>query len=75
MPPRAGSLRRPGAGVGGECLCQQALRRLLETRGDFYVLADWAEWQPMSDLGEVAYRSGEYVLVKAHGSIDQSEAG
>jgi 4-amino-4-deoxy-L-arabinose transferase-like glycosyltransferase len=54
---------------------EPALRRLLETRGDFYVLADWADWQPVSELGDVAYRSGEYVLVKAHGSIEQSEAG
>ncbi len=54
---------------------EQALQRLLETRGDFYVLADWAHWEPVRELGEVAFRSGEYVLIKAHGGIEQSEAG
>jgi 4-amino-4-deoxy-L-arabinose transferase-like glycosyltransferase len=43
-----------------------ALRRLLDTAGDFHLLVDWADWQPVQDLGEVVYRSGEYVLVEAH---------
>jgi len=54
---------------------EQALVRLLDTRGNFYVLADWAHWEPVRDMGEVAYRCGEYVLVKAHSSMGQSEVG
>lgn len=44
---------------------ESALRRLLQTRGDFYVLADWGDWEHMQALGQVLYRSGGYVLVKA----------
>ena len=44
----------------------QALRRLLATKGDYYVLADWRHWEPVQTLGDVLYRSGDYVLVKAH---------
>ena len=44
----------------------QALHRLLTTPGEFYVLADWRHWEPLRELGDVAYRSGDYVLVKAH---------
>jgi hypothetical protein len=51
----------------------QALQRLLKTRGDFYVLADWAHWEPMQELGDVAYRSGEYVLVRARRASVEDE--
>ncbi len=44
---------------------EPALRRLLATKGEFYVLADWADWEPLQELGHVVYRSGGYVLVKA----------
>jgi 4-amino-4-deoxy-L-arabinose transferase-like glycosyltransferase len=47
----------------------QALRRLLTTEGDFYVLADWTHWEPVQELGDVVYRSGEYVLVRAHHGV------
>jgi len=48
---------------------EQALHRLLGTRGDFYVLADWAHWGPVRELGDIAYHSGEYVLVKARRAV------
>jgi 4-amino-4-deoxy-L-arabinose transferase-like glycosyltransferase len=52
---------------------ERALRRLLKTRGNFYVLADWAHWEPVQELGDVAYRSGEYVLVKSRQGAFESE--
>jgi len=52
---------------------ERALRRLLKTRGDLYVLADWAHWEPVQELGDVAYRSGEYVLVKSRQGAFESE--
>ena len=45
---------------------EQALRRLLATEGDFYILADWAHWASLQELGSVIYCSGDYVLVKAN---------
>jgi 4-amino-4-deoxy-L-arabinose transferase-like glycosyltransferase len=45
---------------------EQALRRLLGTEDSFYVLAEREYWKPLAELGDVVYRSGEYVLVKAH---------
>lgn len=48
---------------------EEALRRLLTTEGDFYVLADSRHWDPVQDLGDVVYRSGEYVLVRAHRGV------
>jgi len=48
---------------------EQALRRLLATEGDFYILADWAHWAPLQELGSVIYRSGDYVLVKANNIV------
>lgn len=44
---------------------EQALRRLLVNGEDYYVLADWVYWEPLQELGEVVYRSGNYVLVRA----------
>lgn len=44
---------------------EQALRRLFMSGEDCYVLADWVYWEPLQELGEVIYRSGNYVLVKA----------
>jgi len=29
-------------------------------------LAEREHWEPLMDLGNVVYRSGEYVLAKAH---------
>ena len=45
---------------------EQALRRLWTTQGDFYMLADWVHWEPLQQLGNVVYRSGDYVLIKVH---------
>jgi hypothetical protein len=47
----------------------QALHHLLMTEGDFYVLADWTDWEPQQELGDVIYRSGDYVLVRAHRGV------
>ncbi|MGC8786314.1 MAG: ArnT family glycosyltransferase [Anaerolineae bacterium] len=44
---------------------ETALRRLFLTTEECYVLADWAYWEPLQELGEVVYRSGDYVLVRA----------
>lgn len=52
----------------------QALRRLLTTEGDFYVLADWWHWEPLQELGRVVYRSGDYVLVKADSGMPSSSS-
>jgi 4-amino-4-deoxy-L-arabinose transferase-like glycosyltransferase len=52
---------------------EQALRRLLGTEGYFYVLADWADWEPLQELGGVAYRAGQYVLVRPHQVAEESE--
>jgi len=43
-----------------------AMRQVLMTEGDFWVLADWEHWEPLQSHGQVMYRSGDYVLVKAH---------
>ncbi|MEM4725147.1 MAG: hypothetical protein QXP01_09065, partial [Candidatus Hadarchaeum sp.] len=40
------------------------LRRLFLSTEKCYVLADWVYWEPLQELGEVLYRSGDYVLVK-----------
>ncbi len=53
---------------------EQAMRRLLTTQGDFFVLADWVHWEPLQELGQVIYRSGGYVLVKADTARPQSES-
>ena len=55
---------------------EQALRRLLGTEGSFYALAEREHWEPLAELGDVVYRSGEYVLVKAHSflSPDREQA-
>jgi len=44
---------------------EQSMREVLVTQKGCYVLADWKHWEPLQDQGEVAYRSGDYVLVKA----------
>jgi len=44
----------------------QAMQQLLATQGDFYVLADWPDWEPLAHLGDVVYRSGDYVLARAY---------
>ena len=46
---------------------EQAMRQVLTTQRDCYVLSDWQHWDPLKDQGQVVYRSGDYVLVKAHG--------
>jgi len=53
---------------------EEALRRLLKTQGQHYVLADWAHWEPVAELGNVSYRSGQYVLVKAQQSVRSEES-
>jgi len=45
---------------------EQAMRQLLLTEGDFYVLADWSDWEPLAHLGDVVYRSGDYTLARAY---------
>jgi len=45
---------------------EQAMRQVLATQRDCYVLADWEYWDPLQNEGQVVYRSGDYVLVKAH---------
>jgi hypothetical protein len=45
---------------------EQAMQRLLLSEGDFYVLADWADWEPLAHLGDVVYRSGDYMLARAY---------
>lgn len=45
---------------------QQAMQQLLLTKGDFYVLADWADWEPLAHLGDVVYRSADYMLARAY---------
>lgn len=52
---------------------EQALRRLLATPGEVYVLADAADWEPVQELGQEVYRFGGYVLVKALLQIEKSE--
>jgi 4-amino-4-deoxy-L-arabinose transferase-like glycosyltransferase len=52
---------------------ESALRRLLKTPGEFYVLADAMDWEPVRDLGLELYRSGGYVLAKAQASVKGSE--
>jgi len=47
---------------------EQALRQVLSTPGDFFILADWAHWEGLQELGKVVYRSGDYVLVQAQAS-------
>jgi len=54
---------------------EPALRRVLKTPGEFYVLADGKDWEPVQDLGQVLYRSGGYVLVKAQASVRGDEGG
>ncbi len=49
----------------------QALRRLLTTKGDFYVLADWRDWEPVQMLGKTVYRSGDYALLRAHSALTE----
>jgi hypothetical protein len=44
---------------------QRGMYELLMTQKDSYVLADWEHWEPLQDLGDVIYRSGDYVLVEA----------
>jgi 4-amino-4-deoxy-L-arabinose transferase-like glycosyltransferase len=39
-----------------------ALGRLLATPGDYYVLADAKDWEPVQELGRVLYSSGGYLL-------------
>lgn len=53
---------------------EEALRRLLKTQGQHYVLADWAHWEPVLELGDVSYRSGQYVLVEAQQSARSEES-
>ncbi len=45
---------------------EQAIRQLLLTEGDFYILADWADWEPLAHLGDVVYRSGDYMLARSY---------
>ena len=52
---------------------EAALRRLLTTPGDVYVLTDAKDWEPAQALGRVLYSSGGYLLVKAESSAPQSE--
>jgi len=47
---------------------EQALRRLVTTRGDFYILVEWVHWEPVQELGTVIYSSGDYLLARARGS-------
>ncbi len=54
---------------------EAALRRLLATPGDMYVLADAKDWEPVQALGRVLYSSGGYLLVKAEHNPPQSEVG
>lgn len=44
---------------------EMELRRLFLSMEECYVLADWTYWEPLREMGEVLYRSGDYVLVKA----------
>jgi 4-amino-4-deoxy-L-arabinose transferase-like glycosyltransferase len=45
---------------------EQAMQQLLLTPGDFWVLADWSDWEPLAHLADVVYRSGDYMLAHAH---------
>ena len=42
----------------------RALESVLKTPGDYYVLTDWRDWEAVQELGVVAYRSGDYALIK-----------
>jgi 4-amino-4-deoxy-L-arabinose transferase-like glycosyltransferase len=53
---------------------EQALRRLVTTRGDFYILVDRLHWEPVQELGEVIYRSGDYLLARAHGALAEQSS-
>ncbi|MBC7261054.1 MAG: hypothetical protein H5T63_03490 [Chloroflexi bacterium] len=45
---------------------EMTLRRLFLSAENCYVLADWTYWEPLQELGQVLYRSGDYVLVRAN---------
>jgi 4-amino-4-deoxy-L-arabinose transferase-like glycosyltransferase len=51
---------------------EASLRSVLATEGSFYVLTDWAYWEPVQELGNVVYRSGGYVLAQAGVSFAKS---
>ncbi|MBC7232624.1 MAG: glycosyltransferase family 39 protein [Chloroflexi bacterium] len=51
------------------------LRRLCQNAQECYVLADWPSWEPLQEIGEVLYRSRDYVLVKAKVGVQKGEGG
>ncbi|MEM4724863.1 MAG: hypothetical protein QXP01_07615, partial [Candidatus Hadarchaeum sp.] len=54
---------------------EMELRRLFLSTEECYVLADWTCWEPVREMGEVIYRSGDYVLVKAKTGNQNAEGG
>lgn len=45
----------------------EAIQRLIRAGESVYILADRRDWEPLQNVGQIIYRSGDYLLVQTPG--------